>query len=51
MQQMLQNHGCEIQDISTSISIVVKFEEMSEDDEDESDKHLETRDRGYSCLI
>ena len=36
-----------IQDVSTSISIVVKFEEMSEDDDgdDESDKHLEARDR------
>ena len=35
-------HGCEIQDISTSISILVKFEEMSEDDDgdDESYKHL-----------
>ena len=31
--------GCEIQEKSTSISIVVKFEEMSEDG-DESDKHL-----------
>ena len=32
-----------IQDSSTSISIVVKFEEMSEsddDDGDESDKHI-----------
>ena len=27
-----------------------KFEEMSEGD-DESDKHLEARDRRYSCLI
>ena len=46
-------HGCEIQDISTSISITVKFEEMTDDDEDddnESDKHLEARDRRYSCL-
>ena len=34
--------GCEIQDKSTSISIGVKFEEMSEsdDDGDESDKHI-----------
>ena len=41
-----------IQDISTSISITIKFEEMSdEDDDDESDKHLEARDRRYSCLI
>ena len=33
--------GCEIQDKSTSISIEVKFEEMSEsDDGDESDKHI-----------
>ena len=38
-----------IQDISTSISITVKFEEMTEDD-DESDIHLEARDRRYSCL-
>ena len=45
-------NGCEIQDVSTSISIVVKFEEMSEEDDgDESDKHLEARDRRYSCLI
>ena len=41
-----------IQDISTSISIMVKFEEMSnEDEDDESDKHLEARDRRYSCLM
>ena len=41
-----------IQDISTSISIMVKFEEMTEDDDDdESDKHLEARDHRYSCLI
>ena len=39
-----------IQDISTSISIMVKFEEMTEDDDDESDKHLEAQDRRYSCL-
>ena len=41
-----------IQDVSTSISIRVKFEEMTgdDDDEDESDKHLEARDRRYSCL-
>ena len=33
--------GCEIQDKSTSISIEVKFVEMSEsDDGDESDKHI-----------
>ena len=24
---------------------------MTEDDDDESDKHLEARDRRYSCLI
>ena len=31
---------------------MVKFEEMSnEDEDDESDKHLEARDRRYSCLI
>ena len=39
-----------IQDVSTSISITVKFEEMSDKDDDESDKHLEARDRRYSCL-
>ena len=40
-----------IQDVSTSISITVTFEEMTDDDdEDESDKHLEARDRRYSCL-
>ena len=39
--------GYEIQHISTSISI----EEMTDDGtEDESDKHLEARDRRYSCL-
>ena len=43
-------HGCEIQDISTSISIEFKFKQPSEED-DESDKHLEARDRRYSCLI
>ena len=41
-----------IQDISTGISITVLFEEMTdEDDDDESDKHLEARDRRYSCLM
>ena len=33
---------------------MVKFEEMTDDDndeDDESDKHLEARDRRYSCLI
>ena len=44
-----KNPGCEIQDISTSISIKVEIEEMSPQD-DESDKHLEARDRRYSCL-
>ena len=42
-----------IQDVSTSISITVKFEKMTDDDnddKDESDKHLEARDRRYSCL-
>ena len=30
---------------------MVEFEEMTDDDEDdESDKHLEARDRRYSCL-
>ena len=43
-----------IQDVSTSISIEFKIEyldeliEMSVDDE--SDKHVEARDRRYSCL-
>ena len=35
-----QNTKCEIQDISTSISIEFKVEQPSEED-DESDKHLE----------
>ena len=41
-----------IQDVSTSILIVVKFEERSENDDgdDESDKHLEARDRRYWYL-
>jgi len=41
-----------IQDVSKSISIRVKFEKMTVDDndKDESDKHLEARDRRYSCL-
>ena len=30
---------------------MVKFEEMTDEDDDESDKHLEARDRRYSCLI
>ena len=30
--------------------MTVKFEEMTEDDDDESDKHHEARDRRYSCL-
>ena len=30
------------------VSIKVKFEEISEDEDDESDKHLEARDRTYS---
>ena len=44
-----------IQDVSTSISIEFKIEylneliEMSVDDE--SDTHVEARDRRYSCLI
>ena len=29
--------------------MIIKFEEMTDED-DESDKHLEARDRGYSCL-
>ena len=41
--------GCKIQDVRTSISIKSKIEETSPDD-DESDKHLEARDRRYSCL-
>ena len=47
-----------IQDISTSISIRFKEEYVNDlteryesDDADESDKHLEARDRRYSCLI
>ena len=40
--------GRKIQYISMSIS--KKFDEMSPND-DESDKHLETRNRRYSCLI
>ena len=51
-----------IQDISTSISINMRIqknlndltercESHDEDDDDESDKHLEARDRRYSCLI
>ena len=47
-----------IQDISTSISIEFKVEYVndlteryeSDADADESDKHLEARDRRYSCL-
>ena len=47
-----------IQDISTSISIEVRIcknindltERYEDDDDDESDKHLEARDRRYSCL-
>ena len=41
-----------IQDVSTSISIVHDLiERYPDDDDDESDKHLEARDRRYSCLI
>ena len=36
---LINIRGCEIQEKSTSISIVFKFEEMSEPD-DESDKHI-----------
>ena len=40
-----------IQDISTSISITFKFEEMlNEDEDDESDNYLEAGDRRHSCL-
>ena len=48
-----------IQDTSTSISIGFKNEyiddltercESHDEDDDESDKHLEARDRRYSCL-
>ena len=42
---------CKIQDVRTSISIKSKVEEKSPDDDDESDKHLEARNRRYSCLI
>ena len=51
---MLKFSDAGIQDKSTSISMMVKFEEMTDDeddDDDESDKHLEARDRRYSCLI
>ena len=37
--------GCKIQDVSASISIKSKVEEMSPDHDHESDKHLEERDR------
>ena len=43
----------EIQDVSTSISIVHDLiEKLPDDDEDgdESDKHIKARDRRYSCL-
>ena len=48
-----------IQDVSTSISINMRIQEnlnnlterYESDDDDESDKHLEARDRRYSCLI
>ena len=40
-----------IQDVSTSISIVSKLIIMSpQDDGDESDTHVEARDRRYTCL-
>ena len=47
-----------IQDISTSILINVRIQKNlndlterceSDDDDDQSDKHLEARDRRYSC--
>ena len=51
---MIKFSDAGIQDISTSISIMVEFEEMTDDEnddeDDESDKHLEARDRRYSCL-
>ena len=40
-----------IQDVSTSISIVDDLIERCPGDGDESDKHLEARDRRYSCLM
>ena len=45
-----------IQDISTSISIKVTVDYLDDlteryNEDDESDKHLEARDRRYSCLI
>ena len=45
-----------IQDISTSISINVTIQKNLNDltercEDDQSDKHLEARDRRYSCLI
>ena len=39
----------EIQDVSTSISIVT-IEQQWENGGDESDTHVEARDRRYSCL-
>ena len=49
--KLCKNSWMRDQDISTSISIAVKFEEMTDEDDDESNKHLEARDRRYSCLI
>ena len=45
-----------IQDISSSISIRFKVEYVNDlteryESDDESDKHLEARDRRYSCLM
>ena len=37
-------HGCEIQDISMSISILNDLTEICESDGDERDKRLEARD-------
>ena len=42
--------GCEIQDISTSISIAIISLIWLMTELDESDKHVEARDRRYSCL-
>ena len=55
---LLKFSDAEIQDISTSISINMRIqknlndltERYESDDDDQSDKHLEARDRRYSCL-
>ena len=42
--------GCEIQDVSTSISIAVMFLIWLVTKLNESDKYVEARDRRYLCL-